>query len=170
MNESDYMKLREEAWRRPLTADEKSRLQSYWLVHAESQHDWEEEAALTQLLARAPDAPLSSNFTARVIQAIELEQLRAQRKGSFALQRLRSWLPRLAITGLVVGLGAFGYQEYRQHELQQKTRYLDTLAVAAATFPDAKMWDDFDAIVSLAPSISPAKNEVLWAALDGSTP
>ena len=72
MNESDYMKLREEAWRRPLTAGEKSQLQSYLLVHAEAQAEWEEEAALTQLLARAPDAPLSSNFTARIMQAMFL--------------------------------------------------------------------------------------------------
>src|SRR5262249_21624055 len=158
-NESEYMKLREEAWRRPLTADEKSQLQGYLLVHAEAQAEWDEEAALTQLLARVPDAPLSSNFTARVIQAIELEQLQTQRKGSFSLQRLRSWLPRLAITGLVVGLGTFGYQGYRHRELQQqRTQYLDTLAVAAATLPP-KIWDDFDAIVSLAPPISPAKDD-----------
>jgi hypothetical protein len=169
MNESEYMKLREEAWRRPLTADEKRQLQSYLLVHADAQAEWEEEVALTQLLARVPDAPLSSNFTARVIQAIELEELRAQRKGPFAFQWLRSWLPRFAVAGLVVGLGGFGYLEYRHHEVQQKTQYLDTLAVAAATLP-AKVWDDFDAIVSLAPPISPAKDDQLWAALDGSTP
>src|SRR5437870_4994810 len=113
MNESEYMKLREEAWRRPLTADEKRQLQSYLLVHADAQAEWEEEAALTQLLVRVPDAPLSSNFTARVIQAVELEELRAQPKGIFTLPRLRTWLPRLAITGLVVGLGAFGYQEFQ---------------------------------------------------------
>jgi hypothetical protein len=170
MNELEYMKLREEAWRRPLTADEKRQLQSYLLVHADAHADWEEEAALTQLLARVPDARLSSNFTARVIQAIELEQLHAQRKGILGFRRLRSWLPRLAITGLVVGLGTFGYQGYRHRELQQqRTQYLDTLAVAAATLPP-KVWDDFDAIVSLGPPISSAKDDVLWAALDTSTP
>ena len=172
MNESEYMKLREQAWRRPLTPDERSRLQDYFLVHSEAQADWEEDAALTQLLTRMPNAPLSSNFTAQVVQAIQLEQRRQQRKGAPGLWRLRSWLPRLAVAGLVVGLGAFGLHGYRQHDLaQQRTKYLDMLVTSAAsTFPNPKIWEDFDTIVNLGPAVSPIRDDMLWAALDPSTP
>src|SRR5713101_8163897 len=40
MTDSEYMSLREAAWRRPLTSDEKARLQSYLIIHAAAQHDW----------------------------------------------------------------------------------------------------------------------------------
>jgi hypothetical protein len=36
-----------------------------------------EPQELRELLSRLPDAPVSSNFTARVMQAVELEELQA---------------------------------------------------------------------------------------------
>src|ERR1041385_6395369 len=100
MTDSEYMSLREAAWRRPLTPDEKARLQSYLLVHAEAQHDWDQETALNQVLLTLLDAPLSSNFTARVVQAVDLDELQAARQRSAGwLVRLRQWLPRFAVAG-----------------------------------------------------------------------
>jgi hypothetical protein len=169
MNESEYLELREIAWRRPLTADERSSLQGYLLVHPDAHIEWEEDAALNQLLANVPDAPLSSNFTARVLQAIDLEELREERKqrAESWLSRLRSWLPRFAVAGLVAGLGGLGYQQYQIHSQEQKAKYLDTLvAGVASSFPDTKIWEDFDAIAKLQPAVVSASDDrMLWAAL-----
>src|SRR5437764_13135886 len=122
MTDSEYMSLREAAWRRPLTSDEKARLQSYLLVHADAQQDWEHEAALNQALLSLPDIPVSSNFTARVLQAIDLDELRESQgpQSNRWLARLRLWLPRFAVAGLVVGLGGLGYDRYHLHTLNEK--------------------------------------------------
>src|SRR4030095_15631752 len=109
-----------------------------------AQPDWEEEVALNRLLANVPDAPLSSNFTARVLQAIDLEELREQRARRSAswLGRLHSWIPRMGMAALVVGL-ALGYQKMQIHSLREKAKNLDTLAGVASTFSEAKIWEDF---------------------------
>jgi len=162
MTDSEYMSLREAAWRRALTVDEKARLQSY-LVHAEAQQDWDQETALNQALLNLPDAPLSSNFTAQVLQAIDLDELRAQYEPSAAwLARLRSWLPRFAVAGLVIGLGGLGYQRYHLHTLSEKA---GSVKLVATTLPDVQMWQDFDAITKLSQSTA-SDDKILWAALE----
>jgi len=174
MNESEYLQLRELAWRRSLTAEEKTSLQGYLLVHPEAQQDWEEESVLNQLLVGLPNAPLSSNFTARVLQEIDLEELRAQhqrRSGSW-LDRFRLWVPRFALAALVMTLGALGYREYEIFSLREKAKYLDRLVSAASSVPDAKIWEDFDAIARMGHGqpVSAAKDEILWAALSSGAP
>ena len=42
-------------------------------AHPEAQADWEAEAGLNDALGRLPDVAVSSNFTARVLQAVERE-------------------------------------------------------------------------------------------------
>ena len=167
MTDSEYLSLREAAWRRPLTAGEKARLQSYLLVHAEAQHDWDQELVLNQVLQNLPDVPLSSNFTARVLQAIELDELR--NRGDIQshawLARLRRWLPRFAVAGLVIGLGGLGYQRYHLHTLSEKAGSVQLVTRIATTLPDVQMWQDFDAIAKLTQPTA-ADDKVLWAALE----
>src|SRR5260221_4965878 len=116
MNESEYMKLREAMWRRDLTAEEEAGLRSYFLVHPEAQFDWEEEKAITVLLTKLPDERLSSNFTAQLLQRIDLEARRPE--GTIGSRRLSQWFPRFALAGLVIGLGGVGYQQYRDYGLR----------------------------------------------------
>src|SRR4051794_20477900 len=106
MSESDYMNLRELAARRPLTREEKAGLDSYLLIHPEAQLDWEEEMALNQALFALPNCTISSNFTAQVLQAVELDQLRSQRdsNGPSRVNWWRRFLPRAAVAALVLGL------------------------------------------------------------------
>src|SRR6266436_5449915 len=73
MNESIYSKLLETSWRRPLTPEEEARLHAYFAEHPEARSQWEEEAILSRQLSQLPDAPLSSNFTALVMQAMDAE-------------------------------------------------------------------------------------------------
>src|ERR1700690_4482069 len=64
--------LRELVWRRKLTEAERAGLRA----PPETQADLEFESLLTEGLARLPDAPVPSNFTARVLQAAEREAMR----------------------------------------------------------------------------------------------
>ena len=164
MNESEYIILRETAWRRPLNAEEKVRLQSYLLVHPDAQPDWEAESLLNQALVNLPDAPLSSNFTARVLQAVALEDLRAARSSRGWLTNVRLWLPRFAVAGLVLGLGGLGYERYHLHQLHERADSLKIVTQLATTVPDVRMWQDFDAIASL-DQVAPSRDQVLWNAL-----
>src|SRR6516225_12355183 len=63
---------RELIWRRKLTEAERAELQTKPDNHA----DLEFESRLTEELDRLPDKPVPSNFTARVLQAIEREEMR----------------------------------------------------------------------------------------------
>src|SRR5207245_8521417 len=102
--------------------------------------------ALHQLLQNLPNAPLSSNFTARVLHAIELDELQSAHPQSAGwLARMRQRLPRFAVAGLVIGLGGLGYQRYHLHTLSEKAGSVKFVTRIATTLPDVQMWQDFDA-------------------------
>jgi len=115
MNEDPVAEqLRESNWRRGLTAAEQAGLRAWLAAHPEAQAAWEDETALSGLLARLPDAPMPSNFTARVLQAVESEQAAAgEHKGTHGWPWLwRVFAPRAAVAALVIGAGFVGYQRY----------------------------------------------------------
>ena len=75
-----------------------------------------EPQELRELLSRLPDAPVPSNFTARVMQAVELEESQAA--------RWRGWrwnwhalLPRAAVAAAVVVAAGF---TFHQHEIYNR--------------------------------------------------
>ncbi len=72
-NDPTYNRLRELSWRRKLTGAEEAELRAWLAAHPDAQADWEAEAGLNAALGRLPDAPVPSNFTARVLQAVERE-------------------------------------------------------------------------------------------------
>jgi len=159
--------LRELASRRPLTREERATLDSYVLIHPEAQQYWEEEMALNQALQSLPNCPISSNFTARVLQAVDLDERQSARLGEKvpALGWLRRLLPRIAVAALVLGLGGLGYQRVRVHQLDQRAETVEMVTKVASTLPDVQMWQDFDAIAKLSQPVSAAQDEILWAAL-----
>src|SRR6266436_4924878 len=110
MNESEYMNLHEAMWRRELTAEEETELRSYLLVHPEAQLECEEEKAVTALLVKLPDKALSSNFTAQLLQQLDLETRETEHAVPVIRLRVLSWLPRFALVSLVIGVGGVGYQ------------------------------------------------------------
>src|SRR5271157_1675196 len=76
MQDEDYQRLKEAGWRRPLTRDEEAALQRFLMANPQTQQAWDEEAALNRLLQRWPAPPVSSNFTARLLQAVEKTPVR----------------------------------------------------------------------------------------------
>lgn len=116
------------------------------------------DARLDALLRALPDKPVASNFTARVLQAVERENTaRPGRRwrGEFRLH----WLPRLAVTALALASCVFTYEVRTETRREQFAR-----SVAAVTqvssLPSPDMLKDFEAIRRLSPT-PPADRELL---------
>jgi anti-sigma factor RsiW len=159
MNEPRYHQLLETAWRRKLTATEETELRAWLAVHPEMRADWEAEAALSEQLVRLPDAPLPSNFTARVLQAVERESVAARRSESKWPWLWRSLVPKVAIAALFLLVGSFTYQKsvaHRQRQLEQKAQSVVAVAEVSA-LPDPATLQDFEAIrqLSAKPAVDP---------------
>ena len=144
-----YERLREIGWRRPLTEAEQAELRQWLEAHPEHQAEAEAEAGLTRILAGLPDAPMPSNFTARVLQAIEREtqvtERTAPRAPGFWWRKL---LPRLGIAAVVVGLSGIFYWRFevrRQAELAGAAEEFVSVAGTAA-LSDPAVLEDFEVI------------------------
>ena len=79
MNDAAFNQLLDTALRRKLTAEEEARVQACLARDPRARAVWEEEMALSRLLKGLPDAPLASNFTAQVLQAVERDLRRHRR-------------------------------------------------------------------------------------------
>jgi anti-sigma factor RsiW len=137
----NYQRLRQIGWRRALTDAEQAELREWLVAHPEQPLDTEVEAALTQALAKLPDAPMPSNFTSRVLQAVEREGRATVPAGAIRSPWWRAFIPRLAIATLVVGITGFSYwrhQAVKQEELAEAAKNLATIDPAAL--------EDFEAI------------------------
>ena len=107
--------------------------------------DLELEARLTRALARLPDVAVPSNFTSRLMQAVDLEESRRSRRWSFGWN-WHALLPRLAVTGDLVM--PFAGLTVRHYEL---AAWRNTLARNAAMtssqpLPSVEALQNFDAI------------------------
>jgi len=166
-NDPLFNQLREVAWRRRLTPEEEARLNAFLAAHPEAQADWEVEQALGDALDRLPEAPaVSSNFTSRVLQAVELETAAGARA---AVKQPRSparwvfrWLPRAAIAGLILGTSVFSLHELREAHRSELAR--SVAAVSDVTsLPNPEILKDFDTIRAL--NQTPAPDEQLLTLL-----
>ena len=153
MNDAAFNQLLDTALRRKLTAEEEAQVQACLARDPQAKAVWEEEMALSQLLNRLPDAPLASNFTAQVLQAVE----RAPRRRPDAPKFFR-WFglsrpaQRVAAACLAVSLAALGYGQYQSARrermalaLHKLAPHFDSPSQAVALTPD-ELWNDFDAI------------------------
>lgn len=118
-----------------------------------------DDAALDELLAALPKAPkVSTNFTARVLQQVRLEEAAAARKrGPFAWLRFPRFAPIAGVASLAAILGFALFQHDRKERREQIVQTLDAVAeVATKANPTASRADavvtvlsDFDAIRQL---------------------
>jgi hypothetical protein len=147
---------REDAWRDQPGQSATARMRSA-AADSARREELRLERRLTAALGRLPDAPISSNFTSRVLQAASLEEAVAGRRP--ARKRFLRWLPRLAFTCVLVTFGLFSWQRLelsRQAELVQSVE-----AISSASIPSPEILKDFEAIRAL--SRTPAADEQLLA-------
>lgn len=166
MNESLYHQLREISWRRKLTPEEETRLQGWLAAHPDKQAEWDLEHSLSEQLRHLSNAPLSSNFTSQVMQALDAELAKQERDGQGGrtwLQWLHKLAPRLAPVSLalVVAVTAFVYHQRTKDERQHERMVEVVTAVFPADVVSPEVFQDFEAISKL----PPATDEDLLAAL-----
>ncbi len=115
---------------------------------------------LRELLSRLPNAPVASNFTARVMQAIDLEESRRAQKWNFILN-WHALLPRIAVTTAVV---LFAGLTFHHHELasQRSTLAKNVALVAETPMPSVEALKNFDTIQRMS---QPRADEELLALL-----
>jgi hypothetical protein len=108
---------------------------------------------LRELLSRLPDAPVASNFTARVLQAIEAEERRRSRWHLMGWN-WRVFFPRITVTAAAAGIVAIAFY---QHELSVHRQRIgqDVYVVASQPMPSVEALKNFDAIQRMAQATRP---------------
>ena len=155
-----YKRLRELSWRRPLTESEQAELRAWLAAHPEAQDGWEVDTNLSAMLQQLPDATVPSNFTARVLQAVEQETAAAARRPGFQRAgRWRGFLARTTAAVVVIGLGLFAYHRYEAYGLATDVG----IVAAVPEVPKLEVLEDFEAIRRLASA--PQPDEELLALL-----
>jgi negative regulator of sigma E activity len=99
------------------------------------------EKRLTDALAKLPGAPVASNFTARVMATIDLEESRARRRWKFSWHSL---LPRVAFAAIAIGFAGFAFHQYELNS--QRQQMANSVALVATQVPSVEALKNFDAI------------------------
>jgi hypothetical protein len=144
-----FNKLREIRWQRKLTAAEEAELSAEFAKNPALRAAWNEDLVLSRGLEKLPDAPMPSNFTARVMQAIEAENHAAARSRRFNWKwAIHSLLPKAAFATLAICAGLISYHEGREVKRAQLARSVAAVS-QVASLPSPEILKDFDAIQQL---------------------
>ena len=110
-----------------------------------AQADLEMESRLNAALARLPDAPVPSNFTARVLQAVEREEVRGAH-AKLASGTGTSLVPRVAVAAAVIALCRSGFSAPRTRHQRAALAKNVALVAQAQPMPSVEALKNFDAI------------------------
>ena len=155
--------IRELTWRRKLSASEQARLRAWLADNPGAQADYESEAALNEALDALPDAPLASNFTARVLRSLEAQQpAPAPSRNSVRnfLEALFRWLPTTAVAALTLGVALISYHHFREAHHIRIARGAAVVS-EVASLPGPRALEDFDAIRAMSQSQTPPADDEL---------
>jgi anti-sigma factor RsiW len=159
MKQPEFENLLQTARVRDLTDAELAKLERWLAANPGEQAEWE---AIDRVLAALPDAPVASNFTARVMDEVRRAEAAAPALGQAWWQRLLAPQFRpiqiAAAATLAMVLGGVGYQS---HLNQSRAEMAAAVASIAEITPG--FLADFDAIEAIAQA-DPIDEE-LWAAL-----
>lgn len=163
MNEPKTNELRDALWRGSWSSAQEAELARWIRAHPEAKADWEADLALQRTLDHLPPAPISSNFTDRVMRALdgEIAQDAPGRSQNRPWWRIR--FPGRALAGAAALLAAGGLLVH-QHRLNVRSEIAHSIAVAtnAARVPGVEALEDFDAINRL-DTVTPVDEELLGA-------
>jgi hypothetical protein len=152
----------ENRWRRPLSPVEEAEMRASFPAGSPELADWELDLALTRTLSDLPDAPVSSNFTARVLGELD-RNTAAERVELSARWPWRRLLPRTAVAlSGVLSLAAI-LSLLSHHQQAQARQLAQSLATVSnvSSLPGPDVLQDFEAIRRL--NASPAPDEQLLA-------
>jgi len=144
-----FNKLRETSWRRNLTSAEEAELRAWLAANPGTRDDWEVDLALSRVLERLPDVPVPSNFTARVLQSVEIENGAGRRQAESKWKWMwRPLLPRMGFAVVVLAIGFLSFYEARAAKRTQLARSVATVS-GVASLPSPEVLKDFEAIQRL---------------------
>jgi negative regulator of sigma E activity len=151
MNEHEHREVLEASWRRSLTPEEEAALQLHLATHPDEQLEWDDEVALTAALRNLPNAPLSSNFTSQVLQAIDREEAAQQRTRSSVSGWgwLRRWVPRFASVAVALTILLTVLNFYQARSRRDATSVFAAAAPIVNALPAPEVLEDFDVIQQL---------------------
>ncbi len=162
MSDPDYQALKETNWRRKLSPAEEAALRKFLATNGPARAEWEKETALNQLLTRLPDVPISSNFTARVLDAARREQATQKFEQLWPdWWRNLGWIPRLAGVCLILGATALSIHEYQEAQLREMARDVEKVSTSALV-SKIDWLENFDTIKRLN-QVPPVDEELLTA-------
>jgi negative regulator of sigma E activity len=141
-NEPLQNPLRELLWQRKLTDAERAGLHA----QPEIQADLEIESRLSDILTRLPDAPVPSNFTARVLQAIERESTCPQATSWNWPWTWRVLVPRVAVAAVVIAFAGLGIHRFELNAHRAALAKNVVLVAAAQPMPSVDALKNFNAI------------------------
>jgi len=156
-----HQKLRETAWRRRLTPAEQAKWQAWLAAHPEAQAEAELDATLEAALAHQADAPVSSNFTARVMQAIEADARREARPPAPPQTWWRKLMPRFAVAALVLSVSALAYRQYLLGQQKQELTVTAKEIAGAQPLSSSTVIEDFEVIYSMTAAAAVADEKLL---------
>ena len=108
------------------------------------------ESKLTEVLNKLPCAHVPSNFTARVLAAIELEEAHNARSRGWALNWRQLW-PRVAVVASLLIFAGVSLQRY-QTNLQRTTLAKNLAMVTHSPLPGVDALENLDAIQRMSQS------------------
>lgn len=119
----------------------------------------DERNDLKKLLARLPNAPVASNFTARVLEAVEFEEKKSARTRPW-IWNWRSIFPRVAVAAAVLIFAGVSIERYETQS--HRVEFAKNLAAVAAQSPGVDALNNFEAIQRMSQSAH-ADGELLAA-------
>ena len=148
--------LIEIAWRRELTESERRK---YLKLSSSSENEFwsqlEQEETLTQTLVSLPPASLASNFTSRVLQAVQLETNRTRTRTQTTNRTLnwfhlfqKNWIAQFAALLMLVAITFASVTGFQSYQRQQIARSLEVMS-DVASIAEVDWLKDFEMIRSL---------------------
>jgi hypothetical protein len=105
-----------------------------------------EPQELRELLSRLAGAPVSSNFTARVMRAVELEEARRPRLWNLLTWNWHSLLPRAAVAAVLIFAAGFTFYQHEIYSRRFELARNVALVAQAQPLPSMEALQNFDAI------------------------
>jgi len=166
---NDPNRFHEISWRRRLSPAEQAELQAWLEANPASREEWEAEMALASVMDGWAEPLVPSNFTARVLQAIEHETAESVQVGPSWWSRLThrtGWVLSGSLAALLVLTSVLlqNHHLQKQHELAKQELLKSVILVSAVqVLPNTEVLTSFDAIRAL--STAPPPDEQLLALL-----
>jgi len=160
----DHEKMRELTWRENLSPAQQQELEAWLAIHPEKREALAVESNLTASLGKLPHIPVSSNFTARVLEQARLDRQTANRKSSRPSFILGwRWTIQTATAVVLISAAGLTWKQAQSTRTAGEIARSVSLVSEISSLPHPELLRDFEAIRAL--NQAPAADEELLTLL-----